>query len=61
MLSIPVMEGIVFVYIFKAISFAGHLNEYSQFACVAAVNSLLFIRECERVYKAFWIIPILIK
>ncbi len=33
MLSIPVMEGIVFVYIFKAISFAGHLNEYSPFAC----------------------------
>ncbi len=28
------MEGIVFVYIFKVISFAGHLNEYSQFACL---------------------------
>ncbi len=28
------MEGIVFVYIFKAISFAGHLNEYSPFACL---------------------------
>ncbi len=27
------MEGIVFVYIFGAISFASHLNEYSQFAC----------------------------
>ncbi len=49
MLSIPVMEGIVFVYIFKAISFAGHLNEHSQFACLqqlircflfANVNSL---------------------
>ncbi len=26
------MEGIVFVYIFRAISLAGHLNEYSQFA-----------------------------
>ncbi len=34
MLSIPVMDGIVFVYIFKAISLAGHLNEYSQFACL---------------------------
>ncbi len=34
MLSIPLMEGIVFVYIFKVISFAGHLNEYSQFACL---------------------------
>ncbi len=33
-LSIPVIEGIVFVYIFRAISFAGHLNEYSQFACL---------------------------
>ncbi len=31
-LSIPVMEGFVFVYIFRAISFAGHLNDYSQFA-----------------------------
>ncbi len=28
------MEGIVFVYIFREISFAGHLNEYSQFACL---------------------------
>ncbi len=28
------MEGIVFVYIFKVISFTGHLNEYSQFACL---------------------------
>ncbi len=28
------MEGIVFVYIFRTISFAGHLNEYSQFACL---------------------------
>ncbi len=28
------MEGIVFVYIFKAISFAGLLNEYSPFACL---------------------------
>ncbi len=27
-------KGIVFVYIFKAISFAGHLNEYLQFACL---------------------------
>ncbi len=26
------MEGIVFVYIFRVILFAGHLNEYSQFA-----------------------------
>ncbi len=34
MLSISVMEGIVFVYIFKAISFAGHLNEYSPFVCL---------------------------
>ncbi len=34
MLSILVMEGIVFVYIFKAISFTGPLNEYSQFACL---------------------------
>ncbi len=33
-LSIPVMEGIVFVYIFRAISFVGHLNEYSQFGCL---------------------------
>ncbi len=52
MLSIPVMEGIVFVYIFKAISFAGCLNEYSQFACLQQlINSLLFIRECERVFS----------
>ncbi len=28
------MEGIVFVYSFRAISFPGHLNEYSQFACL---------------------------
>ncbi len=28
------MKGIVFVYIFKVISFPGHLNEYSQFACL---------------------------
>ncbi len=34
MLSIPVMEGIVFVYIFRAISFTGYLNEYSQSACL---------------------------
>ncbi len=34
MLSILVMEGIVFVYIFKTISFAGLSNEYSQFACL---------------------------
>ncbi len=33
-LSIPIMEGIVFVYIFRTISFAGHLNEYLQFACL---------------------------
>ncbi len=26
------MEGTVFVYIFRAISLASHLNEYSQFA-----------------------------
>ncbi len=32
MLSMLVVEGIVFVYIFKAISFAGPLNEY--FACL---------------------------
>ncbi len=48
------MEGIVFVYIFKAISFAGHLNDGSlewvfAIRLFAAVNSLLFIRECERV------------
>ncbi len=43
MLSIPVMEGIVFVYIFRAISFAGHLNEYSQFACLQQlIHSFLF-------------------
>ncbi len=33
-LSMSVMDGIVFVYIFKVISFAGHLNEYSQSACL---------------------------
>ncbi len=34
MLSMSVMEGIVFVYIFRGISFAGYLNQYSQFSCL---------------------------
>ncbi len=44
MLSIPVMEGIVFVYLFKAISFAGHLNEYSQFACLQQLICCFYSR-----------------
>ncbi len=34
MLSILVMVGIVFVYILQRFQFAGHLNEYSQSACL---------------------------
>ncbi len=35
------MEGIVFVYIFRAISFAGHSNECSQLADEASYSDLL--------------------
>ncbi len=53
MLSIPVMEGIVFVYIFKAIScdfMRRSLEWVFAIRLFAVVNSLLFIRECEQVY-----------
>ncbi len=52
MLSILVMEGIVFVYIFKAISFPGSLNEYSQFACLQQlIRCFLFANVNESLRK----------
>ncbi len=51
-LSIPVMEGIVFVYIFRTISVAGHLNEYSQFACLLQlIRCFLFANMNESIPK----------
>ncbi len=38
------MEDVVFVYIFRVISFAGHLNEYSQFArLLQLIHCFLFV------------------
>ncbi len=49
------MEGIVFVYIFKAISFAGPLNEYSQFACLQQlIRCFLFAN----VNESFQLMPV---
>ncbi len=54
MLSIRVMEGIVFVYIFRAISFAGHLNQYSQFACLQQlIRCFLFANVNESLHFHF--------
>ncbi len=58
-LSIPVMEGIVFVYIFRAISFAGHLNEYSLFACLLQlIRCLVFAKvdESKQTEEPSWCI-----
>ncbi len=57
-LSIPVMEGIVFVYIFRVISFAGHLNEYSQFACLQQlIRCFLFANVNESLESGYHIFP----
>ncbi len=54
MLSILVMEGIVFVYIFRVTSFAGHLNEYSQFACLQQlIRCFLFANVNESLLNVF--------
>ncbi len=46
------MEGIVFVYIFRANSFAGHLNEYSQFACLQQLIRCFLFANVNRVFSA---------
>ncbi len=53
-LSIPVMEGIVFVYIFRAISFAGRLNEYSQFACLLQLIRCFLFANVNESLKSGW-------
>ncbi len=56
-----VMEGIVFVYIFKSILFVGHLNEYSQFACLQQlIRCFLFANVKESVcsqHEILYLIP----
>ncbi len=52
MLSIPVIEGIVFVYIFRAISFAGHSNEYSQFAYLQQLIRCFLFANVNESYKS---------